>query len=674
MFALSSISSWLADRRVAAFILVIAGFAAYANSWHGPFVFDDQGSIPGNPTIRSLASAWIPPADAGITVAGRPLLNFSFALNYALSGEAVWSYHAVNLLIHLGAALLLAGLVRRTLQLPGAIPTGRDSAGSIALFAALLWLVHPVQTAAVTYVVQRAESLAALWILATLHAFLRSLDSSNPLRWRCLAVAAAMAGVATKEVAAVAPLLVLLYDRTFVAGTFFPALRQRRGLYLALASSWLLLAGLMATTGARGGSVGFATAVPWWNYALQQAVAVVHYVRLAVWPHPLVFDYGTPTITSALTVWPHLLAIACALVGTIVALRFRPRAGFLAAAFFLLLAPSSSVIPVATQTMAEHRVYLPLAALTIGFALLLHRFAGRFAAVILATVAVVLGCLTWQRNLAYQDEVALWRATVAAAPENPRAHHNLGFTLTTRGDLEAAIPAYRRALALAPDYSDALNNLGNALLRRGQIDEALPLLRRATIVAPGDPDSWNSLGHAELVIGETSAAIQSFRRAIQLAPNYALAHSNLGQALALSGDVTAALSSLETAVELAPADAIFRNNLANRLAALGRTDEAAAHYQIVLAAAPDHVLTLFNSGNLFLNTSRFQLAIDHYVRALAVEHEYAEAHVNLAAAFQQLGRIPEAVAHYETALRLRPGDPIATENLRRLRREPGAPH
>lgn len=650
---------------------MIAGFAAYANSWHGPFVFDDQGSISGNPTIRSLASAWFPPTDAGITVAGRPLLNFSFALNYALSGEAVWSYHAVNLLIHLSAALLLAGLVRRTLQLPSAIPAGRDSAGSIALFAALLWLVHPVQTAAVTYVVQRAESLAALWILATLYAFVRSLDSGTPLRWRTLAVAAAIAGVATKEVAAVAPLLVLLYDRTFVAGTFFTALRQRRGLYLPLASSWLLLAGLIATTGARGGSVGFATAVSWWEYALQQAVAVVHYVRLAFWPHPLVFDHGTPTIPSALTVWPHLLAIAAALVGTIIALRFRPRAGFLAAAFFLLLAPSSSVIPVATQTMAEHRVYPPLAALTIAFSLLLHRFIGRFAALILAGLAVVLGCLTWQRNLAYQDEVTLWRDTVATAPENPRAHHNLGFALASRGDTEAALPFYRRALALSPDYPDALNNLGQTLLRLGQHDEALVHLRRATVVAPNDADSWNSLGQAELSLGGTESAIPAFHRALQLAPHYALAHSNLGQALARSGESAAALAALETAVDLAPTDAIFRNNLANHIAALGRTDEAAGHYQIVLAAAPDHTLTLFNSGNLYLNSGRFQLAVDHYVRALAVERDYVEVHVNLAAALQQLGRIPEAVAHYETALRLRPGDPIATENLRRLR---GAPN
>ncbi|MDP1580833.1 MAG: tetratricopeptide repeat protein, partial [Candidatus Didemnitutus sp.] len=595
MFAFSSVNRWLADRRGAALLLVLAALAAYGNSFHGPFVFDDVPSITDNPTIRSLSSAWQPPTDAGITVAGRPLLNVSFALNYSLSGDDVWSYHALNLLIHLVAALLLYGLVRHTAESSSHTPAARDAAALTALGAALLWVVHPLTTAAVTASVQRAESLAACWMLATLYTFARGAAAPAARWWTLLAITSCFAGVATKEIAAVTPVLVLLYDRTFVAGTFAQALRQRARLYVALAASWLLLAALMATTGARGGSVGFATALPWWHYTLQQSVALVHYVRLVFWPHPLVFDYGTPVLTSLSAALPTLLVVGCALLGTAVALWRAPRVGFFAATFFLLLAPSSSVLPIATQTMAEHRVYLPLAVIVIACGFGLTRLAGRFALAVCLGLAVVLGSLTWQRNLTYQDEVRLWRDTAAAAPSNPRAHHNLGFALAARHERTEAVTAYRQALTLDPSYADALNNLGNTLLELGQVTEAHDLLHRATVAAPANAEAWNGLGNATPTLDD---AIAAYRRAVALAPNYAIAQSNLGLALARRGDNADALAALQTAVNLAPRDVALRNNLANFLAAQGRTGEAAMHYAQALADDSHSALTRFNRGSL----------------------------------------------------------------------------
>lgn len=667
MFAFSSVNRWLTDRRGATLLLVLAAFAAYGNSFHGPFIFDDVPSITDNPTIRSLGSAWQPPTDAGITAAGRPLLNVSFALNYALSGDAVWSYHALNLLIHLGAALLLYGLVRRTAESTARTSAERNAAALVAIGAALLWLVHPLTTAAVTYVVQRAESLAAFWMLATLSAFARSVAEPNARRWTALAIASCFAGVATKEISAVTPLLVMLYDRTFVAGSFAEALRQRARLYVALVASWLLLAALIATTGARGGSIGFATAMPWWHYTLQQSVALIHYVRLVFWPEPLVFDYGTPILASVRAALPSLVLVGAALVATVFALARAPRIGFLAAVFFLLLAPSSSVVPVATQTMAEHRLYLPLAVLVIGFCLGVQRLAGYRAIWIFSGLAMVLGALTWQRNEIYQGPVGLWRDTVAKAPANARAHQNLGFVLAAQGDTAAAIISYWRSLDLDPNQPDALNNLGNLLLDSGHPTEARVLLHRATVANPTNAEAWNGLGNAELAHDSLDDALDAYQRAVTLAPSYAVAHSNLGLALAQRGEHDDAFASLQTAVELAPHDVVLRNNLANFLAARGRSAEAASHYQRALIDDPQSTLTHFNFGSLLLHTGNFDGAVREFSAAITLTPHHVEAHVNLAATFQQLGRIAEAIAHYETARQLRPADPLATENLRRLR-------
>lgn len=646
----------------AAAALVAAGvLAAYANSLGGPFVFDDQVAIVGNPSLRSLGAALVPPADSGLTVAGRPLLNLSFALNRAAGGDQVWGYHAVNLAIHVAAALLLTALVRRTLE-----RLAHPAAGPVALAAGLLWGVHPLTTAAVTYLSQRAESLAAALMLAGLYAFARAAAPGAGRGWMALAVAAAFAGVATKETAVVLPVLALLYDRGVLAGSFREALRLRGGRHAALASSWLLAAALVAQAGNRGGTAGFgsAAALP---YLLQQGEAVLTYLRLAVWPAPLVFDYGTPLPAGVADALPGVL-VAAALLAASVLLWFRsPRTGFLAAAAWVLLAPSSSVVPVATQTMAEHRAYLPLAAGVVAAVLILARFAPRAVLPAALAAAVGLGAATHHRNRAYQDEAALWADTAAKAPANPRAHQNLGFALSRRGEPEAAVAAFRRALELRPDDATAANNLGNALLALGRADEARTVLVAAVDRHPRDPDLRTTRGLLHLQAGEWAEAERQLRAAVDLAPGYALAQSNLGQALAARGDAAGAEAAFAAAVRLAPEDPGFRNNLANHLAALGRTAEAGGHFLAAERLAPGDALTLFNHACLLQRTGRTAEAIARFEAALAARPDYPEALVNLGAALEQAGRPAEAAARYEAALRLRPDDPLAGANLRRLR-------
>ncbi|MES1167228.1 MAG: hypothetical protein ABUL68_04430, partial [Pseudomonadota bacterium] len=241
--------------------IVLAAFEAYFNSFSVPFIFDDAASIAQNSTIRHLSqlgNVLSGPPWGALTVNGRPLLNLTLALNYALGGLAVGGYHGVNLAIHILAGLTLFGIVRRTLQQARLAGRFGEAALPLALCVALIWTLHPLQTEAVTYVVQRAESQMGLLYLLTLYAFIRGAASARPEKWYALSVLCCALGMMAKEVMVSAPLMVLLYDRTFVAGSFGRAWRERWRWYGGLAATWLVLGWLMLGPGSRGEAGAFA--------------------------------------------------------------------------------------------------------------------------------------------------------------------------------------------------------------------------------------------------------------------------------------------------------------------------------------------------------------------------------------------------------------------------------
>jgi tetratricopeptide (TPR) repeat protein len=599
--------------------IIAAALLAYSGSFGGPFVLDDDGTIGTNLTIRHFLSALSPPR-SGIPVSGRPVANLSFAINYAISGTQVWSYHVVNLLIHLLAALVLFGIVRRTL-----VRAGRDRypPTMLAFAIALLWAVHPLQTEAVAYLSQRVESLMGLFYLLTLYGFICSAEIVRPAPgagsgqgWRALSIAACLLGMATKEAMVTAPLIVFLYDRTFVAGTASAAWRARKGYYAALASTWLVLAFLVVRTGSRGGTAGYEAGVPWWAYALTQIGAVLHYLRLSVWPHPLLADYGRilggrpPEIAAG-------LAIELALAAATVAALLRPAdrgsgrrtLGFAGAWFFVILAPSSSVVPVATEIIAEHRMYLPLAgvlAAIVGGAWAaageLHRrlgWNGRAIAVsggfALAAAAMSLAAATAVRNESYGSLLAFWGDIVKWAPENAGARNNLGNVLVGNGDLAGAVAQYREALRLAPDYVDAHLNLGNVLTRQDRLDEAMDHYRAALRFRPRDESVRLALGAASYrfgnslaAAGRTAEAAEAYRTAVDMRPDFADAHVEYGNALAEQGRAAEAMREYRAALALVPGMADVHNNLGGLLAQAGRLPEAKAQFEEALRLKPDY--------------------------------------------------------------------------------------
>lgn len=255
-------------------LIVLACAAAWHNSFSGEFVFDDVASILQNPTIRQAWPIWpalAPPRD-GRTVQGRPTLNLSLAINYAIGQTSVTGYHVANLLLHALVALVLFAVVRQTLLCPRLRDRFANSATPLALVITLLWAVHPLQTAAVTYVIQRAEILMALFYLLTLFCLIRGANAKDPGLWYYAAMACCALGTASKESMASAPLVALLYDRLFLTSSFRETFRKRWDLYAALAGSWVLLAFLVGQSGGRAGSAGFHGPIAVHDYALTQII------------------------------------------------------------------------------------------------------------------------------------------------------------------------------------------------------------------------------------------------------------------------------------------------------------------------------------------------------------------------------------------------------------------
>ena len=667
VFASPRASRW--PVALAAAMLVLGILAAYHNSFHGSLIFDDEPAILENPSIQQLWPVWKtlrPPAE--MTVTGRPVANFTLAVNYALSGTNVWSYHALNLLIHLLAGLTLFGIVRRTLLQP--VLRGRFGRDALflAFVIALLWSLHPLQTEAVTYVIQRVESLMGLFYLLTFYCFIRSVESPRPRLWQGCAVAACLLGAATKEVTATAPLLVLLYDRTFVAGSFRAAWRRRGGVHVALTATWLPLAGLVASAGwDRNGTSGFDVGITPWAYWLTQFEAVTRYLWLSVWPHPLVFEYGTFWVTRSTQVTLYALVVVVLAMAVLVALWRRPVAGFLGAWFFVILAPTS-VMPGRIQMIVEHRMYLPLAAviaLVVGGAVARY---GRRSLVVFLALAVGAGWLTVQRNDVYRSGESLWRDTVAKRPANERAYNCLGVVLFKDGQIPEAIQSYETALRLRPAYPEAHNNLGFALTKAGRLPEAIEQCRAALRLEPDYAKAHNNLGNALLEAGHISEAIQHYEAALRITPHDAKTLYNFGNALLQAGRLPEAIQQYEASLRSKPDDAEAQFNLGNALFQAWRIPEAIAHYEASLRSKPDYAEAHSNLGSALLQMERTPEAIAEFQVTLRIKPDYAEGYNNLGAAFCQAGRINEAIRQFETALRLKPGYQDARQNLERMRK------
>jgi tetratricopeptide (TPR) repeat protein len=611
---------------------------AYANSLDAPFLLDDSGSIEQNPTIRDLTDfsrIWRP-IGSGNTVQGRPLLNFSFALNYAMHGPWPTGFRVVNIAIHAINAMLLYALVRHTLLHSNVNELLRQKARGIALLCAAIWVAHPLQTESVTYIVQRAESLATMFWLATLTSFAFWITRQRV--WLlAVATSCAVLGAASKEIAITAPLAILLYDRVFFARSWRDLWKSRGR---AHATTWLgtvlVIGVLMSDSGGRGGTAGVGLGMSSWHYFLTSIDAVAMYLKLCVWPDPLVFDYGTDLVTDPRqVVGQGVLVFGLAIGGLIAGWRW-PWIGFLTLLFAATLAPTSSVIPVLTQTRAEHRMYLPLAmlvvAIVVGIMATSFKWSpatanNRWLAIPSAAIVIALISLTALRNRDYRDEQTIWRDTAQKRPQNDIAQYMVALT----------------------------NRLTSE--RPPKEAERIFLDRLHELVEQRPNSSFLHLQYAQLLVadGQLDLALHQVEAAEQTGGKPSDCHFLRATIAQNQNDFPAALEAIDQALRTSPVRSAELLTIQGEISLkAGLPDEALLALDEAVTLAPHATRAISSRAKCLFAMGQQERALEDFQRCIGYDPDNASHYDNLAAAYVKLERIPEAVEQMSLAIELEP--------------------
>lgn len=580
--------------RALPFALAFLVFLPYAGSLRAPFTFDDEPNIVKNTAlqVRDLSPAALAAAATGSPEKRRWLPNLTLALNYYFSGQDTFSYHVVNVAVHLAAAVFLYLLFHAVLILPqsGVEPA---LARPVAFAAALLWGVHPVNTNAVTYIVQRMTSMAAMFSFAALFFYLRfriaEKESRKRWGWLAGAVVAALFAFASKENSYMLPLCAVGLEFFFL---FLTRRRERGRLAVAAVAALVFLAAVaVAVMGVDvAGAIlkGYAGR----DFTLSQrlmteARVVFHYLGLLALPLPtrlnLAYDY--PISTGLLSPPTTIAAIAGVflLAAAVVPLFGRSRLWSFAIFWFLVnLVIESTVIPL--ELVFEHRLYLPSAFLFLAASVSVSRLLRQpvVAVAVCALLAVLFSLGTFARNRVWASESALWEDVARKSPSLARSWVNLGLARAREGDQWGAIEAGRRAVALKPasrEAAEAWLNMGAAYQKLGMNRQAVAAFRRVLAISRSKvrkAEAWSNLAYTHIRMRMAAAAVEEARRATELDPHSPDGWLNLGVASGVLGRHRESEAALRKGISFAPLDARLYMWLAVALEPQGRFREAIA--------------------------------------------------------------------------------------------------
>jgi tetratricopeptide (TPR) repeat protein len=675
-----------AGARWRAALIALVVFAAYAKNLDAPFIFDDKGSIEANLELRQWPDVGriVRSASPESPFSGRPIVSLTFGLNYAMGALDVRGYRLVNVAIHAACALLLFGVVRRTLaRAPAFAGTVGPIAANVALAAALVWAVHPLNTESVSYLTQRTELLMGFFAFLTLYASVRAHEPARRLWWQATAVGAAALGMLCKETMVVVPVLVVLYDRVFVFASWRDAVKARGWFYAAIAASWIALAAVVLST-PRTTAAGFrSTQVSAWDYLLNQTIIITRYLWLGVWPRSLVLFYGWAKPVTLVAVWPYAVFITGLAIVTVAAFRRHASLAYLGAWFFITLSPASSVVPIAGEVGAERRMYLPLAALAVlgtiaavrGWRWIAARRPtpiaqpGRLGWAALAVVVVLLGTGTVLRSLEYDNPLTMAR-TVYDRWRSGAAANMVGTELVSAGRSDEAMPFLREA---ALDYPPGQFVLGVLLFKQGAYDEAVRELRAFVAAEPQLATACD----AEMLIADALVRRQRSGEAAELLTRLAAASPRRLDALARLADLRfdegaypAAITAYETFLRTKPGQPEAMMNLAVAYASTGRLADAIGAFREVARLQPGNIEAALNLARALLDRGDPR-DVDEALRiagqGAAVSPAFPPVEELLGRALERKGDRAGARAAYERALAIDPSFAPARAGLARIR-------
>lgn len=694
-----STSGMYANRWIPLLLIAAVTLVVYSNTYSVPFVFDGKFQIEKKEKIRDLKNY----ASLNGLKSPRPFVEFSFALNYQLGKLNPVGYHLLNILIHLTNGGLVYFLAlnafrrfsffsgkqggppvasqfhhprnKQTNKPTSSIRKSKTMAFSspnilaMSLWTALLFVAHPIQTQAVTYIVQRYTSMSAMFYLASVLLYIqarnlqlnierprqnktRGEDSINSdageksrtgfsfkiLFYFAASVLAGAFAFLCKESAATLPGIILLveyflFDRSWQGW-------KKKMIWIVPLSALLALLVLYFLSSTRGlkfenllEDVSILTretrTVDRWSYFCTQLNVLVEYIRLLFFPFGQNVDPMYPFKTGFFDGFTPLafIFIMVVILYGIWNVRKRPAVSFGIFWFFITLSIESSIFPI-SDAMFEHRLYLPV----FGFAfatvyMVFELFSRRrmLSNLFLGGILIALSVGTYLRNNIWQDPLLLWADSAHKNSDNYRAHNNLGAELNDRGHLSRAVREYSKALKLRPDFADANNNLGNALIRQGQFEEAVKYLSKALKEKPHFAGAHNNMGVALASKGDLNGAIRHFNRALRRKPHYAGAHNSLGNALAQKGLVEKAMKEWSNAAELDPLYAEPHYNMGTIFERRGDDKEAKRYFSEAVRINPDYAQAYSKLGFISARQGEYKGAINFFAKALEINPRLADA-------------------------------------------------
>ncbi|MEN8262923.1 MAG: tetratricopeptide repeat protein [Nitrospirota bacterium] len=678
-------------------LIIILGFLAYSNTFEVPFVFDDTAVIVKNPIIKDL-NYFIEPSSASDfkkffeykTFRRRYVGYLTFAMSYKLNGLDVAGYHIANLLIHIANALLVYFFILLSFKTPCLRRSSiKEYSGQVAVIAALLFVTHPIQTQAVTYIWQRVTSLTATFYLLSLLMYVKArfkyqtTESSmkgtgtglelKPALCYLISIISAVLAMKTKEIAFTLPITIGLFELMFLEGKL-----RRRVLYLipflvAMLIIPLSLVGMDGPVGDLIGDVGEAAQetkdMSKLDYLFTEFRVIVTYIRLIILPANQNLDYDYSIYHSFFNsgvFLSFLLLLSTISLGIYLWCRYRNTIthtrliSFGIFWFFVTLSVESSIIPI-RDVINEHRIYLPsigvflaIAATMIMKAERLRVRAKSVAAALLVLIVISLTLVTYTRNMVWSDRIKLWEDVINKSPNKYRSQFNLGSAYQDQGSLDKAMEQYRTAIRLKPDFAKAYFNLGIIYKTRGDNDEAMKHFKMAITFNPEFAQAHNNLGNVYQVKGLNEKAKQHFQAAIKHDPYFAEPHYNLATVYRTKGLIDKAIDEYNIAIRLKPDYFSAHYNLGNAYAVKGRFDKAVKHYRFALNIRPDDPDVRNNLGVIYRATGSINKAIEEFLMVIKNKPDWIKPHFSLGRLYLKKGDKMRARKELEEVLKLDP--------------------
>ncbi len=678
------------DRRPLAVIVLLA-VLVFANTLFVPFQWDGIEFIADNPIIHDLGNFTDPAAAESLRWYGAFKSRFvgylSFAVNYALHGVKPLGYHLFNILVHALNSLLVYFLVVFLFASPALRDTRLAArAGTVGLWAALIFAAHPVQSEAVTYIFQRHASLVGLFYLGSLVSWLiwrtgcRTEGGTGARcwcrrwQWYALALVCAILAMKTKENAFTLPLMIVIVEVLFFkrpkgksALLLLPFIALMAIVPMTLIGADRPVGEILSGLGQRAGQYASLEGGGR-DYMLTQVRVVATYLRLFIFPvnQNLDYDYPSPEqagllpLAGALILHLALWTSAFLMIRKVRRIRGETMLlGFAIIWFYLALIVESSVIHI-PMAIAEYRMYLPLAGLAVGASVGLHiAFEGRTRQVALALLICMLAVLAVERNALWKDRVTLWADAASKSPLKARPWYNLGVFTEAGGDRELAIEHYQRAISLDPGYMDAHYNLGVALERLERYDESVLAYERVLALDPGRADAVNNLGVVYERMGRRDKAAEAYQESIRMHPDGIEPRLNLGGVLLRDGQFERARAVIEEAIALGGNAVSAYEDLGMAFFRMGRLEDASEAYRKAVALDPLSHKAIYNLATVSLRRGEYEQAAVQFRNALAISEDYADARMGLGAAFEKMGMHAEALKEFEAAVALEPDSPVA---------------